>query len=168
MSIYYDFANDVELNDIGYVDDNIDTNNNTIITFGRRNVNTLTNSLYASYAFSNRSSVNFRLRHYWSRADYDKFYTLKEDGYLETTEYSNNQDINFNAFNIDMTFTWYFLPGSELNIVWKNAIIQQGDDALMDFGENITQTLSSPQTNSFSLKVIYYIDYLSASGGRKK
>ena len=167
MTIYYDFENDVELNDIGYVDDNVDTNNNNIITFGRRNVNTMINTLNASYAFSNRSSVSFRLRHYWSRAEYDEFYTLREDGYLDISEYSIKQDINFNAFNIDMVFTWYFLPGSELNIVWKNAIFQQGEEILKDFGRNISQTLRSPQTNSFSIKVIYYVDYLSLKRNKK-
>ncbi|MFH1322179.1 MAG: DUF5916 domain-containing protein [Bacteroidota bacterium] len=161
IMIIYNFENDVSNNNIGYVDDVIDSINNEIITFGRRNINTITNTLNASYIFNNRSSVSFRLRHYWLRAEYDEFYTLGEDGYLETSGYSNNQDVNFNAFNIDMAFTWHFLPGSELNLVWKNAILDQENDVIKNFGKNISNTIQSPQTNSFSLKVIFYIDYLS-------
>jgi hypothetical protein len=39
----------------------------------------------------------------------------------------NNNDLNTNFLNIDVMYTWRFAPGSELSLVWKNAIWSEGD-----------------------------------------
>ena len=67
--------------------------------------------------------------------------------------------MNFNAFNIDMVLRWEFAPGSELSLAWKNAIYTDSDQVDMKFGPNLKETLAADQTNSVSLKVLYYIDY---------
>ncbi|MFH1197864.1 MAG: DUF5916 domain-containing protein, partial [bacterium] len=146
------------LNDLGYV--NKDAQND-IVRFGKRNRNVFENTIEANYIFSNRASLNFRLRHYWSKVDYDNFYDLQDDGYLLENNYAGNHDINYNAFNIDMTFKWNFAPGSELLLVWKNAIYNQNDDVNINYWNNLEDTWSAPQINSLSLKILYYIDYLS-------
>ncbi|MCK5822888.1 MAG: carbohydrate binding family 9 domain-containing protein [Bacteroidales bacterium] len=146
----YDFTN----NDKGYVDDSNDT-----IFFGRRNMQTITNTLDLSYIFNNKSSLKFRLRHYWSEVTYDKFYELQEDGYLRNSAYSENNDINYNAFNIDLVYKWNFAPGSELSVVWKNSIYNDGEIIRKNYFDNLNNTISSPQANSFSFKILYYLDY---------
>ena len=35
------------------------------------------------------------------------------------------EDLNFNAWSIDMVYRWNFAPGSEMNIVWKNQLFQE-------------------------------------------
>ncbi|OGU57000.1 MAG: hypothetical protein A2V66_05390 [Ignavibacteria bacterium RBG_13_36_8] len=60
-----------------------------------------------------------------------------------------------------MTFKWNFAPGSELLLVWKNAIYNQNDDVNIGFWNNFTDMIDAPQINSLSLKILYYIDYLS-------
>ena len=72
-------------------------------------------------------------------------------------------DENFNLFNLDMFFTWDFRLGSRLVVAWKNAL---GPDAAIDgeayknYPKNFAQSFKVPHSNEFSIKFIYYIDYL--------
>jgi hypothetical protein len=60
-----------------------------------------------------------------------------------------------------MVYTWEFAPGSFLNIVWKNSVYS-GDQHINDsYFKNFDHTVSAPQNNNISLKVIYYLDALS-------
>ena len=45
------------------------------------------------------------------------------------------RDVNFNTFNLDMFYTWDFLPGSRLTIAWKNAL---GGNVAIDPYTNMT------------------------------
>jgi hypothetical protein len=138
------------------------------IIFGRRDQITWENILNASYIFTNRMGLTLRVRHYWSTLTYRSFHVLDEDGHLAETDYTGHDENDyslhnnsFDAFNVDMVYSWVFAPGSELTVVWKNAILRgdtQYDPAYFD---NLKNTLESSQTNSFSIKVLYYIDYLS-------
>ena len=132
-----------------------------IILFGKRDRETLTNMLSVSYVFNNKMSFNFRMRHYWSRADYDRYYRLAENGRLLPTFYEANHNISYNAFNIDMTFRWNFAPGSEILLNWKNAIYTSNDRLAVPYWDNLKNTLDAPQINSISLKILYYFDYPS-------
>ena len=144
-------------NDIGYV--NINSAEDSIY-FGKRDNITLSNTIESSFIFTNRSYLTFRLRHYWSRADYqDKYYLLQEDGYLDPVSYSENHDINFNIFNIDMVYVWRFAPGSEMSVVWKNSIYSEQSEIINGYFENLKNTFNSPVVNSLSLKILYYLDY---------
>lgn len=155
LSFIYDCGRDVYLDDVGYADMMGDS-----IIFGRRNVQTITNVLNTNYTFTNRMALTLRVRHYWSRARYTNYYFLDEEGMLNRTSYSGNQDVNFNAFNIDMVYTWQFAPGSEMSVVWKNAILTLDAENVVRYFENVQNTLEAPQTNSLSVKVLYYLDYL--------
>ena len=155
LSFIYDFNREVNLDDVGFAD-----NVNDSIIFGRRNVQTITNILSANYIFTNRMALTLRVRHYWSRAKYTSYHFLDEEGMLIRTEYAGNRDVNFNAFNIDMAYTWQFAPGSEMSIVWKNAILTLDAENVVKYMENVRNTMESPQTNSLSVKVLYYLDYL--------
>jgi hypothetical protein len=157
LSFNYSFNRQYNNDDIGFV--NYDAAGD-IITFGRRNVQTITNTLNASYIFSNRMSLSLRGRHYWSKAEYQQYYTLGDKGLLfDDPQFTGNADVNFNAFNIDLVYRWQFLPGSEMSVVWKNAIYTQGDAIVEHFSDDVDMTFNSPKSNSFSLKVLYYLDY---------
>jgi hypothetical protein len=161
---------DKNLNNYGWVNTGYDSLLNTITTFGRRDVTTINNILTVKYIFNTKASVSLRARHYWSKAKYFDFYTLNNNGKLDLSGYSQNQDINFNAFTADLQFVWYFAPGSELSVVWKNIISTQDQAVEGDYWNNLGNTLQSPQTNSFSIRVLYYLDYLSIKKvlGKKK
>ncbi|MCF8298180.1 MAG: carbohydrate binding family 9 domain-containing protein [Saprospiraceae bacterium] len=166
MILIHNFNKEKTTNDIGYVTTVTDSLGGQTIQFGKRNQNTTINTLTTSYIFNNKSSLSFRLRHYWSVVKYLEYYKLNEDGTVGTTAYSELHDINFNIFNIDLVYTWQFSPGSEISIVWKNMIYSENDILKEDFIENFDHTINSPQTNSFSVKVLLYLDYQSIK--RKK
>ncbi|MCE3259786.1 MAG: hypothetical protein K0S12_1427 [Bacteroidetes bacterium] len=156
LSFIYEIGNNLKNDDIGFVSYNPYTDT---ITFGRRNMQTVNNILSSVYKFTNKMSLSFRLRHYWSTAMYREYYQLGSDGYLNSYAYDKNHDVNFNAFNIDMVFFWQFAPGSELNIVWKNSLLKREQDIDPDYYNNFKGSLNSPQNNMISVKVLYYIDY---------
>jgi len=131
------------------------------IIFGRRNVFTTENVWNTNYAFNNRMNLNFRMRHYWSKVRYESFHELDESGYLQDTDYQSNHNANFNAFTIDMVFRWRFALGSDLFITYKNAIFTSDETADFGFTENLDRMFASPQTNSISIKFIYFVDYLT-------
>ena len=143
-------------NQPGYVDQ--DSGDGTVY-FGRRNRDTVANTLALSYLFNHEISLTFRLRHYYSKAVYDSFFELQSDGTLQPSDYSGDHDINYNAFNIDCTLRWNFAPGSEILLNWKNAVYTS-DQAVEDsYWRNFITTLGRPQVNSISLKIIYYFEF---------
>jgi Domain of unknown function (DUF5916) len=146
-------------NDHGWVDTRYDSLMIPTIYFGTREIKTLSTILGGKYIFSTKTSLTLRMRHYWSRVKYTGFYTLNTEGNLDASSYNQPHDINFNAFTADAQFVWYFAPGSELSVVWKNAIFSSGEQVINDYMENFRGTLKSPQTNSFSLRILYYLDY---------
>ncbi len=158
------------LNNHGWVKTDYDSLSNIITYFGRRDVTTMNNILTVTYIFNTKASLSLRARHYWSKAKYLEFYTLNGNGTLDPSNYDQNHDINFNAFTVDLQFVWYFAPGSELSAVWKNIINTQDQAVADNYWNNLGNTLHSPQTNSFSIRVLYYLDYLTlkkALGKRK-
>ncbi len=148
----------MQLNDIGFVD-RIDAEPLEII-FGSRDLQTVENIFSTTYIFTNMLALDFRMRHYWLSAKYNRFYDLELDGKLQSTNYQQENDFSFNAFNIDMNLRWQFAPGSELALSWKNAILTHNQSEITDrFFGNLHNTLQAPSTNSLSLKVLYYLDY---------
>ena len=138
------------------------------IIYARRDRITHTNVLNTNYTFNNRMGITFRLRHYWSSVDNHEFFELSDEGKLNATDYqgfnldgSSEHDLSFNAFNIDMVYTWVFAPGSELSVVWKNSILDDDENLPTTWIDNFERTVGLPQNNSFSIKVLYFIDYLT-------
>lgn len=145
------------MNDIGYVDDDEEQE---LIYFGLRNNKTIENKFQSGFIFSANSYLSLRLRHYWSRADYmDQYYTLNDDGSLSEADHEENYDYNYNAWNIDVKYTWRFAPGSEMSVVWKNSIYSGSDQIFYDFSDNIRHMFDTGMSNSLSLKILYYLDW---------
>ena len=95
--------------------------------------------------------------------DNKKFFSLANDGSMiyNPNDYTNTANYNVNYFNIDMVYTWQFALGSFVNIVWKNAIGSQDLRIADPYFKNLSNTLTAPQLNSLSVRVIYFLDYLS-------
>ncbi|MFP3860274.1 MAG: DUF5916 domain-containing protein [Bacteroidales bacterium] len=160
--VVYEFRHDKKNNEKGFV--NVNRTGNNDIIFGRRDNTTYTNSINSSFIFNNKSWISLALRHYWSQIDYDKYYTLKQNGGLsDYPEYNENEDFNYNIFNIDLMYSWNFAPGSFLTLVWKNNILEREyitENNFYSFDENLENMLNSNKMqNSFSIKISYYLDY---------
>jgi hypothetical protein len=61
-----------------------------------------------------------------------------------------------------------FAPGSFLNIVWKDESQTFDEDVRHQYFKNFDRTISSPQNNNLSIKLIYYLDYLDFKKWGKK
>jgi hypothetical protein len=150
----------LEENDHGFADfETVDGQQEVI--FGRRSLETIENIFQTTYIFTSRLAFDFRLRHYWIMAKYQQYFQLDDEGYLIDTDYEQNNNFTFNTFNIDMILRWEFAPGSELALAWKNAILTYNEGEAVDrYFDNLRNTLDSPADNSFSIKLLYYLDYL--------
>jgi len=157
LNLYYEISTNLDYGNYGHVEHL----NRDSVYFGGFDRHTFVNTFTISYAFNTKMKIDFRGRHYWSVADYNTYYFLNTDGSLKPEPSYKNEDadVNFNAFNIDMSFKWEFAPGSELSLVWKNAISREDKNMKLQFGNDLKETLKSDQINSFSLKILYYIDY---------
>jgi hypothetical protein len=129
--------------------------------FALRDLNTIENILRLKYNFTNRMGLTFRARHYSSRVTNKELFTLNADGTLQKDDtIKGNYNRNVNYFNIDMVYTWQFAPGSFLNLVWKDSAFTSDNDAQKSYADNLDATFKSNHNNSFSLKIIYFLDYL--------
>lgn len=141
---------------------NIGANGDTII-FSRRNVNSVENVINFKYNFTNRMGLTLRTRHYWSKVRPVQFYELDTYGKLQTPSapFTQNVNQNYNYLSVDMVFNWQFAQGSFFSIVWKDI----GEDFNRQFEKNYTNnlgnTINGNQFNSLSVRVIYFLDYLS-------
>ena len=137
--------------------------------FSRYDRRTIENSFDAKYTLSNLMGFTVVLRHYWSDRRNKEFFLLKSDGNLSNYEGVNltGTDRNYNVFNIDLIYTWQFAPGSTLSVSYKDAAETYDTFYTQRYNRNLDGILSSPQNNSLSVKVLYYVDYLNLKKKRK-
>ncbi|MES2003728.1 MAG: DUF5916 domain-containing protein [Bacteroidota bacterium] len=144
-------------NNLGYAATSADS-----VIFALRKRTTVENIFTVKYNFNNKMGLSLRARHYWSKVDNREFFNLKTDGTLSPISSTHNEaNYNVNYFNVDMVYTWQFALGSFVNIVWKNSIGTFDQNVGDVYFKNLSNTLNAPQLNSLSLRVIYFLDYLS-------
>lgn len=166
QSIFYNPT----INDAGYYSQYIQNNTVKDIIFSRRDLKTIENIVSFKYNFNSRSGITFRARHYWSKVDIKQLYDLQPDGNISPTVHTDVLPVNnnINYFNIDAIYTLEFAPGSFINIAWKDQGVV-GDENIRDtYFKNFNHTISSPQNNNLSIKVIYYFDYLDLRKIKKR
>jgi hypothetical protein len=146
----------VALNDVGWVD-----NVGGDIIMGIRDVNSLTSSLSSSFTFNNKMSINLSFRHYWADIAYIDYKKLANDGSLVDDTYNEDHDITFNSWNVDLSYSWWFAPGSELSILYRNSLLSSFNGSGLGYFDNIHNMFENPLQNMLSVKLSYYIDYNS-------
>ncbi|CAA0149384.1 DUF5916 domain-containing protein [Tenacibaculum maritimum] len=130
------------------------------IVFGQRDRFTYNNSLSGKYSFSVTSSLALTFRHNWSKVPYQNaFFKLAADGQLTPIAYTGTHDINFNNWNLDLNYQWQFAPGSQLILFYRNSISNSNSNATQSFQENLTELLRATHQHTFSLRLVYFIDY---------
>ena len=84
--------------------------------------------------------------------------------------FTQNVNQNYNFLSIDLVYTWQFAQGSFINIVWKDISETFNREFENNYFSNFDNTIRNPQFNSFSIRVIYFLDYLTAKSkiGKKK
>ena len=174
LLLVYSYNYSEQLNNEGYAlfnsvgsSDNSDNPgyNEDNIYFGRRDITTHTNILQLEYKINPLMYSTLRMRHYWSKVLYNEFVVLQEDGSVQASTYSGSNngvsfhDNDFNAFNIDLVYTYVLSPGSRLDIVYKKSLFNSNDVPAEDFADNARSLKNVPGLNSLSLKFLYFIDY---------
>lgn len=139
------------------------------IWFGRRDIFTLENAFSGNYMLNTHVSIGLELRHFWQQAEYTRYFTLLDNGYLSPdTEYSNDHNFNYNFFSVDFKVDWEFAPGSLVSLVWKNNIEQENNRYNLLFRDNLKEMFNSPQLNILSIKALYHLDYLQLKKLKRK
>jgi len=159
LNMSYGFEYYELTDDLGYVSHHEPDS----VMFGRRQSPTVTNTVRSTFIFNNQLSLDFDLRHYWSRVDYDgQYYHLLDDGHLAPVDKDLEiADINYNAFTIDMLLTWHFAPGSQMTLAWKNVIDHRESVIPPGYMDNFREMIDHPQINSISIRILYYLDFQS-------
>ncbi|AOW09247.1 DUF5916 domain-containing protein [Flavobacterium gilvum] len=155
FSLEYALDYSVKKNDRGRVD-----SDDLGIVFAERNREILQNTLVGKFAISNRMSLNLDVRYYWSYADNHEFFTLQDDGYLTPNPgYNLNKNRNFNSWNLDLSYSWWFAPGSEMILLYRNYALEETNQIEKSLSNNFSDVFNSNLTNIISLSIRYYIDY---------
>jgi hypothetical protein len=157
FSLIYSFTFTRQNNNIGWVA--FDDSNNTI--FARRNRITYINTLQGKYSINSKMNLNLNIRHYWSYVVIHDFFNLQDDGsLLPNTTYDVNRNSNFNTWNLDLSYSWWFAPGSQLSVLYRNNSALFTRDFSRQFDSNFTDAINNQNLNHiFSISVRYFIDY---------
>ncbi len=146
------------------------------VIFSRRNNQNIATSLNFKYNFTNKMGITLTTRHSWGKVQPLQFYVLSKTGNLETPDfaYNNNRNQNFNYLTTDLVYTWQFAQGSFFNIVWKNISSNFNRSFEKNYVTNLSKTFTDKDYNadiqfrSLSVKVIYFLDYLTVKNRKRK
>lgn len=131
------------------------------IIYGGRYLKTWVASADIRYMFKNDMYLSFIGRHYWNTGQYIDYFTLLDNGELEINQdYTAENNFSYNAFNIDVVYSWQFAPGSIFSVTCKYAIEAEMPLTTLHYGKNFSSTFDHPNQSQISLKFLYFLDYL--------
>lgn len=110
-------------------------------------------------------NISFRARHFWNRIVNTDLFDVMDDGNwtkrndLALADYNRN----YNAFNLDVFYTWDFKLGSRIILGWKNWLgtdYEFGIDGTKyrSYIDNARQVFSTPHGNEWTLRFIYFLN----------
>jgi hypothetical protein len=85
---------------------------------------------------------------------------------LRVTKPDFSADYDFNAWQMNLLYTWQIGPGRFVSFAWKNLINQDNAGERDYYLENLKYTFSQPLLNSISVKLLYYLDIGSKISAR--
>lgn len=163
LTLSYSFRFNKMFNNIGYSGQDESTNplTDSGVIVARRDITTYTNSVFGKYAINEKMSLNLTVRHYLSYARNNAFFTLLNSGEISPEDIYTAPDSNFNTWNMDLSYSWWFAPGSQISALYRNNSI---DDNITNtnFSSNFNKAIDNRFLNHvFSVSVRYFIDYNS-------
>ena len=136
--------------------------------YGYRNVVSYANTISGRYSLNSNVSFNLLVRHYWSYSQNKKYLLLQSNGRF--TDYAGmvpNQDQDFSTWNLDLTYSWWFAPGSQISILYRNSSNYFNEFIKKDFDNNVKNLLNDEAlSHVFSISISYFIDYNSIKNAR--
>jgi hypothetical protein len=164
FTLVYSFNYQKQWSDMGYTA--MEGNNIVLI---ERDRDTFTNTISGKYAINADMTFNLSVRHYWALSEKVAFHTLQENGrWTPNSTFNNNRNDNFNLWNFDLSYSWWFVPGSQLNFLYRNNAFSSTREIDRNFGNNISNLFEDNLNHTFSLSIRYFLDYNQAKGWVKK
>lgn len=157
LLVTYTFSFFRRNNNKGY----IDTVNPETIVFANRNVITYSNTLNGKYAVNSTMTLNLAVRQYWSYAENKNILQLEPDGTLTPyPQYTENKNSSFYSWNADLSYSWWFAPGSQISVLYRNNASNFERIIDKNFGNNVKGLINNDALKHvFSISVKYFIDY---------
>lgn len=170
LNYYFSFLR--KNNNKGYIDsvENTDTNASDTIVFANRNVITYSNTIGGKYAVNSTMTINLAIRQYWSYAENKDILQLQPNGTLTTyPEYTTNKNSSFYSWNADLSYSWWFAPGSQVSVLYRNSAANFERIIDKEFNNNVKQLLNNDALKHiFSVSVKYFIDYNAVKNSLRK
>lgn len=105
-------------------------------------------------------TINLTARHYWTYGENLEFLTLEDSGELsENTTFNENRDFTYNNWNFDLSYTWWFAPGSQLSVLYRNNAVNNEEIVNRNYRNNLDNLFSNNLNSIFSISLRYFIDY---------
>lgn len=163
LTITLSTYNTIARNDLGFA-----YKNGNDVFVGLRKITTVENIANFKYNFNIKMGLSLRVRHYWSKVHYQQYFLLDDNGKTgAAVNPATDANRNSNYFNVDMVYTWQFALGSFINVGWKNAGLLSNQVTGDSYYKNLDKILHSSQESNFSIKVIYFLDYLTLKRTKK-
>lgn len=159
ITIIYGLTYNRQNNNTGWVA--FDEDDNTI--FARRNRISVTNTIQGKYTLNNKMNFNLLVRHYWSYVTNKRYLTLLDDGtFADNFAFTENLNQNFNTWNLDLSYSWWFAPGSQVSVMYRNSSSLFSREFDRSFNTNFKDAIDNNNLNHiFSVSLRYFIDYNS-------
>lgn len=132
----------------------------------RRKYTDVTSIVSGIYNINRRMNITFRARHFWNRILNTNLYDMKEDGYWteKNAMMMSDYNTNYNAFNLDVFYTWDFRLGSRLIFAWKNSLGVDYENYIngnvyRHYMNNAGRLFRTPHGNELTLRFIYFLNY---------
>ncbi len=152
------------IKDRGYANNSNGISGSSI--FGQRDQKTIVNSVSGSYNFNPFNSLNLTFRNYWSTVDYEENpYLLLDNGRLLKTPSTYDElglgdsNVNFSTWNVDLSYSWQFAPGSFLTALYRNQLFNQNSQSKDSFFDSLDNLLAQDMQHILSVRLQYFIDY---------
>lgn len=164
FSLNYKFSIYKQNNNIGWIA--FDENDNAVLA--RRNIITYTNTLQGKYSINNKMNLNLSLRHYWSYVINHNMLSLNADGSVSPNFiFTENKNKNYNLWNLDLSYTWWFAPGSQIAALYRNSSALFENEFNRTLGKNFNNAIKNENLDHiFSISIRYFIDYNSLKNNR--
>ncbi|NND88547.1 MAG: hypothetical protein HKM28_04795 [Flavobacteriaceae bacterium] len=72
---------------------------------------------------------------------------------------ANDPNINFSTWNLDLSYSWQFAPGSFLTALYRNQLFNRDTLSMASYFDSVDTLFNQPINHLVSIKVQYFLDY---------
>ena len=88
-------------------------------------------------------------------------FLLNENGKRTQVDYSLlefNPNTNFNIWNVDISFEWWFAPGSNMILLYRNQLFNNDNSVGLDYLQSLNNLFDFNAQHQLSLRINYLIN----------